>query len=414
MTATEGAGALQPYRFDPSTIVHRTPTHPTRDDIVAMSPDFHADPGEPMAWMRANAPLYWDDLTGLWAVTSHELISTIEADWETYCSVKGSRPESAVPSMINMDPPLHTQRRRIVSSGFTPRRVAAHEEFLRATVNELIDEAIARAEAGAESCDFVVEIAQSIPLRMIAKLMGLPLADEAKLLHWSDLFATGGDDIRDEVLAAVFEWIEYIQGHLTTRTDPAADDLISLLVHHEEGALDSEALIYETMLILVGGDETTRHVMSGGLEALLQHPDQFEALKADPDLLPGAIEEMLRWVTPVRNMNRTATRDVELAGQQVLAGDRLLLLYLSGNRDDAVFDEPERFDIRRSPNPHVAFGANGRHFCLGANLARLELKVLFEELFRRLPQIRLAEPDVTQPERRGNFVLGIEHLPVNW
>ncbi|MFV0259927.1 MAG: cytochrome P450, partial [Acidimicrobiales bacterium] len=397
------------YRFDPSTIKHRTPEHPTRDDIEVMALEFHADPKERMAWMRHHAPLYWDDVTGLWAVTSHALISRIEADWETFCSGKGSRPESSVPSMINADPPDHTRRRRIVSSGFTPRRVANHEAFLRGTVTELIDGVIDQGH-----CDFVTDIARPIPLRMIATLMGLPLADEDKLLHWSDLFATGGDEVREDVITAIYEWIEYIDDQLRTRTDPAAEDLISLLIHNENEQLSREDLIYETMLILVGGDETTRHVMSGGLEALLHHPDQLAALRSDPALLPGAIEEMLRWITPVRNMNRTATRDVELGGQPVLAGDRLLLLYLSGNRDEAVFDRPDVFDITRDPNPHMAFGANGRHFCMGANLARLELRILFEEVFRRLPGIRLVDPDSLQPERRGNFVLGIETLPVEW
>ena len=380
-----------------------------RDDIEVLSLDFNADPLERMAWMRANAPVYWDDVTGLWAVTKHEHVSHIEANWETYCSSLGSRPNSSVPSMINADPPDHTRRRRIVSSGFTPRRVAAHEDFLRQTVTELIDAVI--DDGG---CDFVNDIAKSIPLRMIAKLMGLPMADEEKLLHWSDLFATGGEDVSEAVMAAVFEWVEYILEEMKTRTDPDADDLISLLIHTDGEPLSVDDLIYETMLILVGGDETTRHVMSGGLEALLLRPEQFAALKADRSLLPGAIEEMLRWVTPVRNMNRTATRDVELGGQPILKGDRLLLLYQSANRDEAVFENADEFDITRSPNHHVAFGGNGRHYCLGAQLARLELKVLFEEVLDRLPDIELVTPGVAQPERAGNFVLGIETLPVRW
>jgi cytochrome P450 family 142 subfamily A polypeptide 1 len=400
---------MEPYAFDLSTVVHRTPAHPVRDDLVVMSLEFHADPLERMAWMREHAPAYWDDVTGLWAITSHELVSRIEADSETFCSAKGSRPEGAVPSMINTDAPEHTRRRRIVSSGFTPRRVAAHEAFLRSTVTGLI-----AAVVDDGGCDFVRDIARPIPLRMIAKLMGLPLADEDKLLHWSDLFATGGEEVREEVMGAVVEWISYVHEQVAQRTDPAAEDLISLLVHHPEERLSDQDLIFETMLILVGGDETTRHVMAGGLEQLLRHPDQLEALRDDPSRLPVAIEEMLRWVSPVRNMNRTATRDVELAGQQVLAGDRLLLLYQGANRDPEVFTDPDRFDTTRSPNPHVAFGANGRHFCLGANLARLELKVLFEEVLRRLPGLRLAQPGTSQPERRGNFVLGIEELPLVW
>ncbi len=403
------AGEASLYRFDPATIVHRTPDHPVRDGVEVMSTGFHADPFDHFAWMRANAPAYWDDATGIWAITRHADINRIETDHETFCSAKGSRPESSVPSMINADPPAHTRRRRLVSSGFTPRRVAAHESFLRGVVTELIDDVI---ESG--RCDFVDDIAKSIPLRMIAKLMGLPLADEEQLLHWSDLFATGGDDIRPQVEEAVFEWIEYIVGHMQRRTDPDAEDLISLLMYADGDPLSAEDLIYETMLILVGGDETTRHVMSGGLEALLLHRDQWQALVDDHELLPGAVEEMLRWITPVRNMNRTATRDIEFNGQQILEGDRLLLLYLSGNRDEEAFERADEFDIRRDASHHVAFGGRGRHYCLGAQLARLEIRVLFEELVRRLPEIRLAQPDVKQPERTGNFVLGIERLPVEW
>ena len=401
---------LDAYRFDPETIVHRTPEHATRDDIVVMSLDFNADPLERMAWMRANAPIYWDDTSGLWAITRHGDIQRIEVDHETFCSGQGSRPEVSLPSMIDNDPPEHTRRRRLVSSGFTPRRVAGHEEFLRATVTELIDNVIDRG-----ACDFVNDIATSIPLRMIATLMGLPLADEDKLLHWSDLFATGATDeaFAEQVIGAVIEWVEYIVGEMSTRTDPEAEDLISLLMFPEGEPMSAEDLIYETMLILVGGDETTRHVMSGGLEALLLHPEQFEALKHDRSLLPGAIEEMLRWVTPVRNMNRTATVDVELGGQKILKGDRTLLLYLSGNRDEEQFGpNAHEFDIFRTPNKHQAFGANGRHNCLGANLARLELTVLFEEVLDRLPEIRLVGPQEKRPERSGNFVLGLESLPV--
>lgn len=404
-----GGGEARLYRYDEARTVHRSPEHPVRDGVEVLSLAFNADPFEHFRWMRANAPIYWDDISGLWAVTKHEHISHIEATWETYCSSLGSRPTSAVPSMINADPPDHTRRRRIVSSGFTPRRVADHEDFLRATVTELIDGVIDQG-----GCDFVDEIAKPIPLRMIAKLMGLPQADEAKLLHWSDLFATGGEAVMGQVEAAVLEWVEYIVAEMATRTDPAAEDLISLLMHADGEPLSTEDLIYETMLILVGGDETTRHVMSGGLEALLLNPAQMAALQADRSLLPGAIEEMLRWVTPVRNMNRTATRDVELGGQQILEGDRLLLLYLSGNRDEAVFDHADRFDITREPNRHMAFGGNGRHFCLGAQLARLELRVLFEEVLDRFDDLALVSPGVTQPERAGNFVLGIEHLPVRW
>lgn len=389
----------------------RTPDHPTRDGIHLLGLDFNADPLGHFAWMRANAPVYWDDSTGIWGVTRHADVMRVAADAATFCSALGSRPESSVPSMINKDDPEHSNRRRLVSSGFTPRRVRQHEDFLRGVVRELIDEVIERG-----SCDIVTDVATAIPLRMIAELMDLPEADFDKLVHWSDLFATGGPEVRDQVIAAAYEWAAYILEKVEQRRGRDGIDLVSLLVNSAPGGapLGAEDLVHETMLILVGGDETTRHVMSGGLDALLRHPDQLDRLRADRSLLPGAIEEMLRWVTPVRNMNRTATRDVTLGDQTIRQGDRLLLLYLSANRDERVFDDPERFDIERSPNPHVAFGGYGHHFCLGAQLARLELTVLLDAVLDRLHDLELADPSAPAAIRRGNFVLGLEHLPVTF
>lgn len=407
----EGYGLSQreDYRIRLGDGPPREVTHPTRDSISLLDPGWNQDPLDDLAWMRETAPVYWDAATGIWGITRHADINAVETDWRTFCSGQGSRPTSSVPSMINTDPPEHQRRRSIVSAGFTPRRVAAHEAFLRRTVTDLIDAVIERGR-----CDFVHDIARSVPLRMIVELMGLPVADEDQLLHWSDLFATGNEALRAEVEQAVIEWANYVVKEMSTRSDPEADDLISLLMYSSDEPLSTEDLIWETMLILVGGDETTRHTMSGGLEQLLLDRAQWEALVEDRSLLPGAIEEMLRWTTPVRNMNRTATRDVELGGQLIREGDRMLLLYLSGNRDPEAFDEPDRFDIRRSPNRHVAFGGAGRHFCMGAQLARLELKVLFTELLDRLPDLRLADPDAPSDLRQGNFVLGLESLTVEW
>jgi cytochrome P450 family 142 subfamily A polypeptide 1 len=296
-----------------------------------------------------------------------------------------------------------------VGNGFTPRRVADHEPYLRAKVTELIDAVIDRGE-----CDVVADIATPLPMYMIGQLMGLPEEDHDQLLHWSDLFATGGEEVRDEVIQAVMDWNTYIMGHVNERRNTDRQDLVSLVVNAEwEGQhLSDVDVMFETMLVLVGGDETTRHVISGGVAALLQHPDQLRLLRNDPSLLPSAIEEMLRWATPVRNMNRTATKDVEVAGLEVREGDRVLLLYPSANRDEKVFANPFDFDITRSPNEHVAFGAYGRHHCLGAPLARLELRILFEELLARLDDMQLATDDI--PWRRGNFVLGPNSVPITF
>ncbi len=389
----------------------RTPEHPTRDDVLLLSPDFYADPDERMTWMRENAPVYWDDATGIWGISRHADIMHVSKSWRDFGSGQGSRPDSFTPMMINFDPPEHGHRRRIISAGFTPRRVEEHEPFLRRKVGDLIDAIVDRGE-----CDFVRDVATPLPMYMIGELMGLPEADHEKLLHWSDLFATGGDEIREEVFPAVQEYAEYILRWIAERRGGRGEDLVSLAVNAEvEGRpLSDTDLVWETMLVLVGGDETTRHVISGGLDALLRSPDQMDALRSDPSGLPIAIEEMLRWTTPIQNMNRTAQRDVELGGQRIREGDRMLLLYPSGNRDAAVFDDPFRFDTTRQPNEHLAFGGYGRHHCLGAQLARLELRVLFEELLRRLPDLEHADPEATPPRRRGNFVLGIESLPVQF
>ncbi|WP_205528815.1 cytochrome P450 [Desertimonas flava] len=389
----------------------RTPSHPTRPEIELLSPDFYgARFDELTVWMRAEAPMYWDDSVGIWGAAAYEDVKRLSREWRTFCSGQGSRPESSVPSMINMDPPEHTRRRRMVSAGFTLRRVQDHEPYLRDRVTRLIDSVIERGE-----CDVVADIATPLPMYMIGELMGLPEADHAQLLHWSDLFATGGSEIGEQVVEAVRAYSDYILAKVAERRGGTAEDLVSLVVNadDEQGPLSDVDLVFETMLVLVGGDETTRHVISGGVAALLRHPDQLERLRDEPQLLPGAIEEMLRWVTPIRNMNRTATVDVEVNGQQVRAGDRILLLYPSANRDESVFEDPYRFDITRSPNDHVSFGAFGRHHCLGAPLARLELRVLFEELIARLDDLELATAN-DLPRRRGNFVLGLEALPVRF
>jgi cytochrome P450 family 142 subfamily A polypeptide 1 len=254
---------------------------------------------------------------------------------------------------------------------------------------------------------------------VIGDLLGAHHDDHDLLLRWSDammsgLSATASPESQAATVRAFEEYSDYHRRTVAERRERGPqDDLLSVLLYAEiDGArLDDDALLQESLLILIGGDETTRHVISGGMYALLRNPDQLGRLRAAPQRIPSAVEEMLRWVTPIQNMNRTTTRDVELHGETIHSGDKVLLLYPAANRDETVFADPHRFDVMREPNPHVAFGGYGTHFCLGASLARLELRVMFEELVRRLPELEL-ESDEPPRRRESNFVVGIEELPV--
>ena len=372
------------------------------------------DPHPRFAWMRRHAPVYWDPAGRVWGIARYADVVRVSRDPETFCSRQGSRPDSPpLASMINLDDPAHLRRRSLVNRGFTPRRVAAHEPWLRALCGELLDRALAK-----QRFDFVREVAAPLPMRVIGELLGVAAEDHDRLLGWSDamLEATSASATPETALAAARAFADYVAYHRRVvaerRARGAGEDLMSVLVRAEiEGErLDDEALLQESLLILVGGDETTRHVVSGGMHQLLLHPEQLEKLMADPSRIPRAVEEMLRWTTPIQNMARTATREVELGGKRIRPGERLLLLYPSANRDEAVFQRPFEFDIERSPNDHLAFG-HGPHFCLGASLARLELRVLFEELAARRPRLALA---AAQPLRwrASNFITGLESLRI--
>lgn len=374
------------------------------------------DPHPAMSWMRAHEPLY-RDANGLWAVTRHEDVMTVSKNAHLFCSARGFRPDApaAMPMMINMDRPAHMMRRNLVNRGFAPRQIAEKEGWVRGICTEIIDDVAERGE-----CDFVRDIAARLPLIVIGELLGVARRDLDDLLRWSDytMSGTGNPDPDAMVRAgqAFGEFSDYILRVVADRRANApADDLMSLLVHAEidGNRLDDPSLIFESLLILNGGDETTRHVISGGMYELMRHPDPRRRLAADPAALPRAVEEMLRWVTPIQNMMRTTTRKLTLADRILPEGERLLLMYLSANRDERIFDDPFRFDVGRDPNPHVAFGGYGPHFCLGNSLARLELRVMFEELLRRLPDLQLVE-EVEPPKREANFVTGYEHMPVRF
>jgi cytochrome P450 family 142 subfamily A polypeptide 1 len=385
------------------------PDHPTHPDIDLMAGEFYAgDPHPLFAWMRTNAPLYWDEPRQVWGVTLHEDIQRVSRDPGTFCNRHGMRPDSPpIPSMINYDDPLHKKRRGLVNRGFTKGRIADQEAKVRRVCRELIAGVASRGE-----CEFVRDVAAPLPMIMIGDMLGVAPEDRDDLLRWSDdlidgTSATASPEAAARAGAAFGEYAAYNRKVVADRRSRAAgDDLMSILVHAEIDGdrLDDEALLQESLLILVGGDETTRHVITGGMLQLLRNPEQRDALVADPSRIPIAVEEMLRWVTPIQNMARTATRDVELRGQQVREGDKLLLLYPSGNRDATVFSEPDRFDAGRDPNPHLAFGGYGTHFCLGSSL---------EELLRWLPDMALATEEVP-PMRPSNFITGIQRMPVTF
>ncbi len=385
--------------------------------VSFLDPEFQANPFAAYRWLRRHAPIYWDanaptwdDERGIWGVTSYEHIRTVSLDQVTFTSTQGSRVDAPpVPSMINRDEPEHLLRRGVVRKRFTPQSVRAFEPFIRKAVRTLI------SNAGA-GFDFVEKIAKPLPMMVIGHLFDVPETDHEKLLDWSDLIATGMSNqpasFEERVREAVNQFDAYISECYRRRLRTPGNDLLSaLVVARESGVLmEHKDFLHEALLLLVGGDETTRHVASGGLDALLADPDSMVRLRQDLGLLDSAIEEMLRWVCPVKNIKRTVTRDVTLGDHFVRAGDKVLLLYESGNRDESIFRDPDFFDIERSPNHHLSFGGFGRHYCIGANLARLELRLLFEELLRA--SVAIERGSDSPRMRRGTFVLGLESLPI--
>jgi len=386
--------------------------HATREDIHLVSGEFWGhNPHEELRWMRENAPVYWDGT--VWGIARYEDVRKISKDPATFSSAGGIRPESGpTPMMIDMDDPEHWTRRRLVNRSYTPPRVRHREEELTRICHEIIDQVCERGE-----CDFVWDIAARLPLIVIANDLGVEPEDRDQLLAWSDdlLSALVGEPDREAQAADAFTgYSEYAARVMADRRERPRPDVMSTLCHAviEGQRLDDFSIISESLLILIGGDETTRHVISGGAYQLLKDGGAWKMLSAAPEKVPTAVEEMLRWVSPIKNMARTATRDVEYEGQLIRQGEKLLLLYPSANRDEARFSDPFRFDVERDPNAHVAFGY-GSHLCLGHSLARLELRTMFSALFERLPDLALV--DEAEPAYRpANFVSGYQTMPVRF
>jgi cholest-4-en-3-one 26-monooxygenase len=312
--------------------------------------------------------------------------------------------------MLNMDPPMHTRYRRLVNKGFTPRMV--HE--LEARITERTQQLIAEAREKGEF-DFVSDVAAELPLQVIAELMGVPQEDRHKVFDWSNRMVGSNDpeflEAPELATAAAMELFAYADALTVERKANPRDDLVSILAYAEiEGDQLSQLEIdMFFMLLAVAGNETTRNLLSHGMLALIENPDQRRLLVERPELIDSAIEEMLRFASPVMHFRRTATRDTQIGSQAISEGDKVIFWHISANRDEDVFADPDRFDVARSPNDHVAFGGGGSHFCLGANLARVEIKIMFSELLREMPDLELAG-DVQR--LRSNFINGIKHLPV--
>jgi cytochrome P450 family 142 subfamily A polypeptide 1 len=382
------------------------------DIAIADGAFWGRNPHDELAWLRANDPVHWDEAAGVWGISRYDDVKAVSTQPDVFSNAGGIRPDTGpIAMMIDMDDPEHLRRRQLVNKGFTPRRVRDQEDRIREVVDRLID------QVGPQGgCDFVQDIAAWLPLVMIGDALGVEEKDHPTLLQWSDDLMRGqgttDEGLLEAMIGAFAGYTGYITEVMEDRKACPRDDLMSILCTAEvDGeSFDDDEIIHESLLILIGGDETTRHVITGGLYQLLRNRSQWEMLQADASLLDGAVEESLRWVTPIKNMARTATRDVEMHGRTIREGQKLLLLYPSANRDEAHFTDPMTFDITRSPNDHVAFGF-GTHFCLGASLARLELKVAFSRVLERLPDIRLV--DKTEPGfRPASFVSGYESMPV--
>jgi cytochrome P450 family 142 subfamily A polypeptide 1 len=387
--------------------------------------DAFDDPWESYRWLRDNDPVHWHEEAQAWFVSRHPEVSHISRHPELYCSKQGVRHRNGAPaSILTMDDPEHQRQRSIINRGFTPRQVRRLIPHIQALTDQLITSIQDRGEI-----DFVADFAVHVPLIVIAELLGLDPGMRASLLRWSDAISLGEgrapeDPLAQQSATAAIEYYQYALKLIDERRAEPREDLVSILTGaFDEGTLDTTSgtdieqnrglpaddLFMFLLVLLVAGNDTTRNTISGGLHAFSRFSDQRERLLAEPWLIDRAVEEILRFVSPVMGFGRTVTTDHELCGEQLKQGDFVLMLYQSANRDERVFDAPEEFRIDRHPNPHLTFGL-GPHFCLGANLARAELKIVFEELFRRLSDIRV--PEGVEPTRAQNaLLLTIERLP---
>jgi cytochrome P450 family 142 subfamily A polypeptide 1 len=374
--------------------------------INLLDPQFYVDPYEAYRWLRDNDPVHWDATHRLWGVSRYEDVVEVEKQTGLYSSLWGSRPATDQlddTSMINKDDPEHQRQRMLVARQFTPRAVKQLEDHLRGLVTELID-----AVAAEGTCEAIAALASPLPAITIGDKLGYPRELWSKVRHWSEvtMYESGQNPPdgspqpqSDTMIEAMMDFAAVTMELIAQRRDDPQQDLISLWATTEVDGrrwTDGE-ILSECLLLLDGGAETTRTVIGSIIRELALQPDQRQILLDRPEVLGDtAVEEFIRWVTPILNMRRTVTRDHTFRGKELHEGDQMLLMYGSANRDERAFDQPDRFDVTRAHNYHVAFGF-GTHFCLGSSLARIEIRVMFEELLRRIPDWRLVpgtEPKV--------------------
>jgi cholest-4-en-3-one 26-monooxygenase len=395
-------------------------------DLLDLDTFVRGVPHEWFTYLRHHAPVYRHPEPaggpGFWVITCYDDVVQVNRDARTFSSEQergGVVQLEDLPlddfnrggrMMLTMDAPDHTRYRSLVNKGFTPRMIGALGAHIRDITVKILDRALERRE-----CDFVVDVAAELPLQVIAELLGVPMEDRHKVFRWSNRMIGSKDPeyaISDEeVRQAQLEMFMYANALGEERRKNPRDDLVTTLLNAEiDGDRLSEMDFNLFFLLLaVAGNETTRNALSHGVHALIQHPSQYRMLVDDPTLVPSATEEILRWASPVMYFRRNVTADTQVRGQQIKVGDKVTIWYISANRDESVFDDPFSFDIKRSPNEHVAFGGGGEHYCLGANLARMEITIMLEELVKRAPKTELIG-DV--PRLRSNFVNGLKHLPV--